>query len=82
MKYIIYLLSFNQPKQATVFVVQGDSVFFYHDKYYKERIVYQKPDLYVFNGGFAAVKSNKILIEHDRELVRYKIKNAYGRPQH
>jgi len=51
MKYIIYLLTLTSPQKKVVFVAEGDSVFFYHNTYHKEKVVYHEPNIYVFDSG-------------------------------
>ncbi len=77
MKYIIYLLSFTEPKQSTIVLIENDSIMFYSDGYHKERLLWYREDSrYVFSGGFVVIKTNKVLIEWDRKLKKHKIRNV------
>ena len=76
MKWIIYLFSLTEPKQALIVQITEDSVTYYRDSYEAKEIIYRDLDhnIYAFHGGFVHVGGKYVSIEFTNGRRKYKIK--------
>jgi len=77
MRWIIYLLSLTDPTVRYTFVITKDSITYYDNGYKTKKIIYEEKPVYVFDGGFASVRTNYAWLEFfGGRKVKYTVTNT------
>jgi len=69
-------LTLTEPETRYTLVISQDSIMYYHDGYKKDKIIYQKYNIFIFDEGHVWINGSYAYVEFFGEhYTKYKITN-------